>query len=360
MKLIRIACSLVSAMLTGCQQYPPTQPQKNIVRVVAAESLASSPIQSRSEYIAMLKGDVETDLSFKVGGVLELVGRESDSQDWGEGVAVKKGELLARLKQEDFVSSLKSSTAKAEMDRQQHERETKLRQIGAVSQQEYEAAVAARHASDASLALAEQALKDSALRAPYDGTIVSRSVNNGETVSVGKPILKLADLRQMSVELGIPDRLLARVRVGSEFPVKVTTFESKTFVGRVSEVGVAAKDGARLFRVVIKVPNSEGLLRSGMTASVAFEDLAHFPRGSTVIPLSALVSASHGHDPNQLAVFVVDSDGRAHERPVRTDDLVRSSVIVTEGLKAGERIVTAGASTLYEGALVDAREGEKL
>src|ERR1051326_2206706 len=95
----------------------------------------------------------------------------------------------------------------------------------------------------------------------------------------------------MSVELGIPDRLIGRVRVGKEFPVRVATLEASTFSGRVSEVGVAAKDGARLFRVGIKVPNPDGVRRSGRTASVAFDDQDNFPRGSVLVPMSALVSA---------------------------------------------------------------------
>jgi multidrug efflux system membrane fusion protein len=358
MKNIGIYLIALSALLTGCHRAKPTQPQKSVVHIVAVESLESAKVQARSEYIAILKGDVETDLSFKVGGILELIGRTSESLDWQEGVRVTKGEVLARLKQEDFGSSLKSAFARAEMDRQQHAREIKLRESGAVSQQEFEAAAASRQASDAALALAEQALKDSVLLAPYDGTIVARFVNAGETMGIGKSALKIADLRQMSVELGVPDRLIGRVRVGKEFAVRVTTLEARLFTGRVSEVGVAAKDGARLFRVVIKIPNPDGVLRSGMTASVALDDHDSFPKGSVLIPLSALVSASKGN--NQLAVFVVDSEGKAHERSVRTDDLVRSSVIVTEGLKAGERVVTAGASTLYEGALVDARAEERM
>jgi len=56
----------------------------------------------------------------------------------------------------------------------------------------------------------------------------------------------------------------------------------------------------------------------------------------------------------------VDTDGKAHERPVKTDDLLRSSIVVTDGLKPGDQVVTAGASTLYDGAPVDARAEEKL
>jgi len=361
MKSAFVQLAIVSLLLTGCHRQETAGPQKQLVHVVTAESCDSAKLQPRSEYIAMLKGDVETDLSFKVGGILELIGRTGETQDWQEGASVKKGDVLARLKPEDFISSIKSAAAKAEQDRQQFEREVKLRASGAVSQQELEAAAAAKQASEASLALAEQALKDSVLLAPFDGAIASRSVNNGETISVGKSVLKLADMRQMSVELGIPDRLISRVRVGKEFPVRVSNLEASTFMGRVSEVGVAAKDGARLFRVVIKVPNPNGELRSGMTASVAFDDRDTFPHGSVLVPISALVSSSaqNSSNPNQLAVFIVDAEGKAHERLVKTDDIVRSSVIVTQGLKQGEKVVTAGASTLYDGAPVDARGQEQ-
>src|SRR5262245_24122602 len=127
---------LYSTLITGCHRSKPAAAPKNVVRVVAAESLASCKMQARSEYIAMLKGDVETDLSFKVAGLLELMGRTGEIQDWQEGARVAKGEILARLKQEDFVSAVKSARARAEMDLQQFERELKLRETGAVSQQE--------------------------------------------------------------------------------------------------------------------------------------------------------------------------------------------------------------------------------
>lgn len=345
--------------LVGCHREKAAEQTSNVVRVVSADPFESAAHSVRSDYIAMLKGDVETTLSFKVGGVIELIGPQTQ-QDWQEGTPVRKGQVLARLKQEDFVSQVNSARARAEQDALSHAREVKLRATGAVSQQELEAANAAREASAASLAMAEQALRDSVLVAPFDATIAARSANQGETVAAGKPVLQLADLRQMSVELGVPDRAVSKIRVGSQFPVRVSTLEATRFTGRVSEVGVAAKEGARLFRVVIKVPNPDGLLRSGMTASVTLADPSEAPLGSVLIPMSALLSASPGKatNPHQLAVFVVDASSQARERLVQTEDLVRSSVIVSAGLQAGERVVTAGASTLYDGAPVDARSAE--
>ena len=118
------------------------------------------------------------------------------------------------------------------------------------------------------------------------------------------------------------------------------------FKGRVSEVGVAASGEGRLFRVVIKVPNPNGLLRSGMTARIHVNDAAGVKPGMVVVPLSALVTFPPG---TQVGVFVVQ-DGKAMKRLVKTGDILNSSILITEGLRAGEQVVTSGAAFLYDGA----------
>ena len=162
----------------------------------------------------------------------------------------------------------------------------------------------------------------------------------------------------MSVELGLPDRLIGRLSPGKEIPVEVSGLEGlPPFKGRVTEVGVAASSEGRLFRVVIKVPNPEGLLRSGMTARIHVGDTPDVKPGTVCIPLSALVTLvsegnSQANGQTQLGVFVVQN-GKAMKRAVKTGDILNSSIEITEGLRAGEQVVTSGASFLYDGAPVE-------
>ena len=126
------------------------------------------------------------------------------------------------------------------------------------------------------------------------------------------------------------------------------------FKGRVTEVGVAASSEGRLFRVVIKVPNPDGLLRSGMTARIHVGDTPTAAPGTVCIPLSGLVTltpdgGSQVNGQTQLGVFVVEN-GKAMKRAVKTGDILNSSIQITEGLRAGEQVVTSGASFLYDGA----------
>ena len=82
------------------------------------------------------------------------------------------------------------------------------------------------------------------------------------------------------------------------------------------------------------------------------------------MPLSALVTypvvgQSGGGEPARLAVFVVQG-GKAARRPLKTGDIVGSSIIVTDGLAAGDEVVTAGASFLYDGAPVQVLPNDPL
>ena len=356
--ILPLMLALAAPAIFGCKPARPVLPQIIVVRVSAARPVDEAGFRPKSEYIALLRGETETDLSFKVGGLLETIGRENGLDDWQEGAPVRKGEVLAALKQADFVAAEEAARAKRDLSESQYKRIVELRDKGATSPQEFDVAKADMDSSRATWAQADQALKDSVIRAPYGGTILARLANPGETIRPGNPVLKIANLDRMSAELGVPEKLVGSIQVGKEISVQVSAMEGQSFTGRISEVGVAAKEGARLFKVVVKLDNPKGLLKSGMTASVVLSEAQNFPAGSVAVPLSALVASSPGSTTNPLAVFVVEPDGKAHERAVWTDDIVRSSIVITAGLKPGEKVVTVGASTLYDGAPVDARPAE--
>jgi RND family efflux transporter MFP subunit len=326
------------------------------VQTARAESLESLRPGAEASYIAIVRAENETDLSFKVGGILDLIG-SAPGKDWDEGTRVKAGTVLASLKQSDFTNALSSAQADAELTTKVRDRFRRLRNSDAISQQEMDVTEAKWLTAQALLAQAKQNTNDSQLRASIDGVVLARYVNSGVTVGAGQRVLRFADTRTMSVELGVPDRLVKYFSPGKEFAVEISALEGRPpFPGHVSEVGVAANQESRLFRIVIKVPNPEGVIRSGMTATVRVGDLARFDPGAVRVPLSALVTFSpaaqgDGNAPSRMAVFVVNG-GKAVRRPVQTGDILNSSIIVNDGLKAGEEVVTAGASFLFDGAPV--------
>jgi len=361
-EVARVVCTLLMLLclalaLAGCRKPEARSPEKSLVHTEVVQPLDSVRSDGEASYLALVKFDQETDLSFKVGGILVSIG-PAPGTDWDEGTPVKAGAVLAELKQSDFTNALISARAKADLASKTLERFRKLRATDAVSQQELDSTEADWRTAQAQLDQAEQNLRDSRLVAAKDGVVLMRYVNSRVTVAPGQRVLRFADTSLMSVELGLPDRLIGRLTQGKEIAVEVSALEGlPPFHGRVSEVGVAASTEGRLFRVVIKVPNPDGLLRSGMTARIHVGDLSAAKPGTVCIPLSALVtlppdarSAERGQ--GQLGVFVA-KDGKAVMRPVKTGDILNSSILITAGLQAGEQVVTAGASFLYDGAPIE-------
>jgi RND family efflux transporter MFP subunit len=351
--------TFLSAVLVfgGCGK-PAARPlEKALVRTAMVQPMDGLGSDGQASYLALVKFDHETDLSFKVGGILVSVGPTAGT-DWDEGTPVKAGTVLAELKQADFTNALNSARARAELAGKTLERFRKLRVTDAISQQELDVTEADWRTAQSQLDQAEQNLRDSRLVAAKDGVVLARYVNSRVTVGSGQRVLRFADTSLMSVELGLPDRLIARLTPGKELPVEVSGLEGlPPFRGRVSEVGVAASTEGRLFRVVIKVPNPDGLLRSGMTARIHVGGTPGEKSGTVYVPLSALVTLvpdgrSPGSGQAQLGVFVVQ-DGKAVTRAVKTGDILNSSILVTDGLRAGQQVVTSGASFLYDGAPIE-------
>jgi len=353
-----LALLAMALALAGCGKPEAKPPEKSLVRTAVVESADKVRSDGDASYLASVRFDRETDLSFKVGGILVGIG-PVPGKDWDQGTPVKAGTVLAELKQADFTNALNSARARAELMVKQLERFRKLRVTDAISQQELDVTEADWRTAESQLDQAEQNLRDSRLVAAKDGMVLNRYFNSRVTVSPGQAVLRFAETSVMSVELGLPDRLIGRGAPGNEIDVEVSALEGlPPFKGRISEVGVAASGDGRLFRVVIKVPNPDGLLRSGMTARIHVGNTAAAKAGTVCIPLSALVThppetQSQGSSSKaQLGVFVVQ-DGKALKRAVKSGDILNSSILITEGLRVGEQVVTSGASFLYDGAPIE-------
>ena len=354
MKITPVLPVLVAALVApiGCSQPPRSAAAAFNVRTVAVEPLAAAARGSGPAYLALIRGETETSLSFKVSGQVVHIGPPDETEDWKEGTPVAAGTILAQLDPANFQSAAASARARAELARATFQRASELFAAGGLSKNEFEASQTQRQTAEAELAQAEQNLRDATLRAPYDGVVLGRSVKTGEFAAAGRAVLRLGDLRRVAIEVGVPDTRLAQLAIGQSHPVRVAAFDGEDFAGVISEIGTAAAENSRLFRIVLKVDNRAGRLKSGMTATVRLGTAPGAIDRGVVVPLSALVAASRSATGS--AVFVIGPDNRAHERTIKTADIVASSIVVTDGLRAGDRVVTLGAGQLFDGAAVKA------
>jgi RND family efflux transporter MFP subunit len=340
------------ALVAGCHRHRATDGAPYRVKYVVAETVAAIPQDPGAVFLGMIRGDPETSLSFKVNGQLAQIGRTADGDDWKQGEFVHAGDVLAQVDTANFVNAVTAARARAELARANFARSAELFAAANVAQGEYDAVRAQRDMANAELAQAEQSLRDTTLRAPYDGVVLARLARAGEFASAGRPVLVLGNFRRVQLELGVPDGVLGRLTLGSRHEIIVSAYEGAPFTGEVSEIGMAADPVSRLFRVVLKIDNPDGRLKSGMTANVR---LGSQPAASThivAIPLSALVATPQA---GGTAVFLAGEDGRVHLRAITTAEIVRSSILVREGIRAGDKVVTRGAGQLTDGMPVAAQ-----
>lgn len=193
-------------------------------------------------------------------------------------------------------------------------------------------------------------LDDCTLRAPFDGIIARRYVEAGQSVNARQPIARLQSNNDIYVGVDVPEAVMASnirkadvAKMTAEFPAA----PGQQFPVQICEVQQIADPATQTFRVyfTVKTP-PEMLVLPGMTAKVQMPDSANAAR--LTVPVSALYREGGG----ETVVWVIGADLVAHRRAVKTGDAIGERVVVTDGLKEGDRIAIAGVSFLAEGQKV--------
>ncbi len=151
----------------------------------------------------------------------------------------------------------------------------------------------------------------------------------------------------------IPESLIGSIDESTPVTVRFGSIPNKEFSGEISEISVTSAAGSAAFPVVVKITDRDPSLRSGLAADVTFQfDSAASNGGGFVLPVNAVIN-----DPSGTFVFVAESaetDGEAlvRRRAVTLGELSQSGIEVVEGLRIGDRVITAGISVIREGQRV--------
>ncbi len=201
--------------------------------------------------------------------------------------------------------------------------------------------------NEAALQLAENALKNAAIRSPINGVVIRKNVNPGEMAQPGMPLITVVNMDEVKVEVSVPEDQVNLIQEGSAAEIKVTNVPGKSFQGIVSFVSPVSDPNSNTFPVKLTVKNPDRLLRAGSVAEVSF---AGGERTSLELPKSALV-----HKDNKTYVFKFDN-GVVHQVAVETSEKNDDWVYVKQGasLKNNDRIVVNSDDRLADGAKVRA------
>lgn len=199
-------------------------------------------------------------------------------------------------------------------------------------------------ASEAAMKLAARQLRDTDIRAPFDGYVEKRLVNLGELVKAQMPVMAIVKLDPLKVTAEIPEKMAPWIADGRPVELHVDAYPSRTFAGKVTRISPAVNTSTRAFPFEAVVPNSDAALKPGTFARV------HVESGKVddilTLPYGAL---QYRYGVNR--VFVVNA-GRLNMRELQVGERLGDRIEVVSGVKEGEQVATTDVETLNDGALV--------
>jgi RND family efflux transporter MFP subunit len=326
---------------------PPRPPLH--VRVQEARDEGAASEQS---YTGVIRARYESDLAFRVGG--KVVSRHVEV-----GQHVRTGQPLYRLDPEDYELAVKAAEADVvaaeagvKVATADHERNARLVRASAISPSDYDktlserdVAVGRRDRAVRMLALARNRLSYCTLEAEADGVITSLPVEVGQVIGEGQPVAVLARDGGREAVVSLPENRVAGARSAH---ARVTLWSSPgtAIAAQLRELSPTADPTTRTYQARFAMPDAGPEVELGMTATVHLTP-ADAARGF-VLPLSSLAGRA-----NRPAVWVVGREaGRPSLVPVVVREYRQETVVVADGLKPGDLVVTAGVQKLDPGMAV--------
>ncbi len=288
------------------------------------------------EALGTAHANESVDVTAKVSNLVTVV-------RFDEGQQVRRGDLLVELDGAQARAELAIAEAAVTESRSQYKRSRELYTTKALSESQLDQIEAALKANEARVLVAQAKLGDTMIRAPFAGRVGLRRVSVGSLVNPGTVITTLDDTSTIKLDFTVPETVLSALAPGLAITAGSVAYPGTPFEGKVSSVDSRVDPSTRSVTVRALVPNPQGLLKPGMFLTVRLS------RGSTdalLVPEQALV-------PEQGDVFVfVVTGGSVEKRLIRTGQRRVGTVQVTEGLAAGESVVTEGTQKLRNGARV--------
>lgn len=292
------------------------------------------------EFTGSLRAVQGVMLSAELGGKVARVDVEN-------GANVAAGEVLIELDTTQERADLAAAEANLRLAKANLERTKELMAKRIVAQSEYDTAAASYDEAAARVATLQATIAKKIIRAPFAGRVGIRRVNLGQTVREGDELIPLHSSDPIYVEFSVPQTRLAGIRTGQKLRL-TTDGVAEPVEGEITAINPVVDEASRTARVQGTLRNPEGLLKAGQFARV--EVVLPEKLEVVMIPLSAVMAAAYGD-----SVFVVEEkDGKltARQQFVRVGLRRGDFVSVEKGLSAGDRVVSAGAFKLSNGAAV--------
>jgi membrane fusion protein (multidrug efflux system) len=319
---------------------PKIMPATTVASAVVKEE-DWAPILSAVGSVSAVQGAI---VSTELGGIVSDV----KFQNGGEA---KKGDVLLKLDASSEEAQLRTAEADLELARANLQRERDLAARKVVSKQELDAAESAFGQKQGAVDNMRAFIGKKQVRAPFDGQLGIRQVNVGQMINAGQQVVQLTALNPVYVDFALPQQELPRLAAGFEARVHTDALPGHQFKGKVTAINSMVDTVTRNVGLQATLENPDHALRPGMFVKV---DVILPEKSKTlVIPGSAVSYAPFGN-----SVFVIEKKkdektGKESEtlrqQFVRVGEARGDFISITQGLKAGETVVSTGVFKLRNG-----------
>lgn len=335
--------ALLGTTLFGCSKKEVVVKEATI-RPVKTIVIENEQLGSDRNFPGRVDAVQRAQVSFRVPGKLIKIHVK-------EGDEVAKGDLLAELDPTDFKITLNNRQASYNRTKADYTRGKELIKDGYISRTQFDKMEADFTTEKSNLNHAQQDLKYTKLKASFSGIIGKRYVENFEEIQAKQEIFNLSDISQVEIKIDVPERLM---RTADKTKADIQAFASfgnsaePRFLLEFKEVTAKADKETQTFAVTFLMDQPEELmLLPGMTANVRLQiNLNTDEDNYFLVPTSAVKGASD----MTPTIFLVDPESSTLKmKEVKIASMEGLNIQVTEGLKVGDRIVTAGISFMRDG-----------
>ncbi len=267
------------------------------------------------------------------------------------GAHVKAGDPLVEFEQPAFDAAATGADASLAAAEKASARTQRLADQGVLPRKDAEVAAADLGAARLNAVNAKRARELSTLRSPIDGVVTRMNAVLGASADPTTVMVEVSDPGALDALLTLSPADAARVKIGDRVDLHAGAAASGAAIasGRVADISAAVDTASRGVPTRVEITPASGVLRIGQTVfgriAVAEHDKA------VTVPLESLVPTGEG-----FKVFVVDEKGIAESRPVKIGGRTDHSAWITDGLKAGDKIVTQGAYGVDDSTKVETGE----
>ncbi len=270
--------------------------------------------------------------------------------DFSSGARVSKGQKLFEIDQSVEQAQLAGAKARLALAQQNRARAERLKSQSALSLATFEEAESRLQQAQSEVDSLEGVIARKTIVAPFEGKVGIRTVNIGEYVTPGTPLVPLYSVHPIHFNFSVPQQIAPSLQgIGQKVSITVDAFKERTFEGTITAINPSIDEITRLVSVQATVENKDEQLLPGMFGSISL--VVGTDRSLVVVPVTTIQYAPYG---NSVYVVVREENEplTVRQQMVTLGSKRGDLVAVLKGIEPGQEIVTLGGFKLRPGASI--------